>query len=1631
MAEIDPRIRQFEEEAAKTLAAMKRSAKRAEAFEKDVERGRDSRRKLDQRVRQEVAKDRIKGETLGESSRSTRKSSQALQEQSRATRNAATEQQKLTRLNKQAEASEQRLTRQRRASTRAILTQEQAIKRYGQFAGQRYIQQQGPGASVLTRDEARALAVQRQGEFAGGGGFDRRYPPPPPPPPPTGGGGRGGGFGEGPKRFNAELAKERQNLKALEGQLAKDARAHQRLIQVQAGGSNVLRRNGALTTEFIQAAARGEVTIRELGYQTASTIGKFGGWITAGAALYTALGAVQKMGAGALSAYSGVNQLQRVINNVDASSARKEFSELADYFQLPYEDVTAGVYEVGKVFHDQNAALEASKALLYSVKVGELDVATAGRYLISITNAYNLSQSDLNNTFDKFNQLQNNFGVAIAGTEAATARAAGSYANAGGELDYLISLIGTASRVTGAAPERVGTALQRAPSFIHKPGNEQTLKALGINPNQDIDNIFEEAFKVAESSSGKRRRQLAAALFGPQYGAGVGTPLLRQYDLFQKIQKSVARSKGSGARELATLKGSPEEQLKNIGVQLERLGTGLAESGLVSVIAGVALGLDDVLRVTNSLLTAFNGLPDGLKTSLGLMIQLGLAARLLGRLNVGDSLSPQGKQVGSLRTFGAAALGGGDRRDARLIRKGLYGEKTALEEQKGSFDTEAREQASRAELAQKRAADESKRRITLSNQGALNEAKIAESKAVEAQYIQEANVSREASIRAGLDAEQKAARLNQVEKQITAGRGRFGGLNVARTLSAADVRGGYAPSSFDVPTTAAPSRYGRQPISAGGPGYGAVIPHGGIPATPIDLAQLGKQEKEVSKATQVARRTASRLRGTRVGAARLGNAFNSVIGNMGNLIFAAFTIGTIGQLLSEQVSNFNEELENANRPTDSAKTEAQRLREIVKGPGHGTTTADRGNDLLAGAGALYGLSPLGAAQSLITGHGFDPKGNIDALFGGGPSSSDLVKQEEQVQRWQIEARRQQQQKARRQGRPIPQRYVKDITEDIENLQTQNVPTKQARKLIAKYREELAISMEATGQAAGTGKEHRKRLQQARTKLEEARFAAGGPGTLRESLEGLEPKEIQEQLASEVTQAGQYGGLTKDRIRRARTAYQVLQGQLGASTAKEDVAQLAEARDQFFDGLQGAIQAELDHNLALAKTPGARNAAYTSAFSQLRQAYTGGNREAIAQSQQRVRNLQRQLRDAPTELLRDQDSLLGKGVDFLGLNWKAKGPEAISGLKRQLGAEKEGLKELREDRRQKREFFRQVRDELRQQQYEENAALREAQTQLKVSRTADPLAQAKIKLAAINTEIGKAIEVFGRSSKEVLELLGQRQEILAQQAQDQVNLIEAQGALKSASLSGEGNETAKARSELQTLQTKLGYEQSHANRFDPAEILQLQAEVREAQIALQEQIEQEAEELFGAALDVRIARAEAGGNDVRAARLNVAKARYEFRHADTKLEKRQSRADLIGKRASLRDATNSREIEDIEFQADIGKLTIDQQIAAYQRLLNTQKLTRDARRDLRRKIYALRHETEDEGTFELNVGSIKLPTVYEIRRAVKGGVNGGGVQVTQSNQYHINGAGDPRAVALEINRLNGGANKAALRSAGIR
>ncbi len=272
---------------------------------------------------------------------------------------------------------------------------------------------------------------------------------------------------------------------------------------------------------------------------------------------------------------------------------------------------------MGKIFHDQNDALEASKAVLYSVKVGELDAATASRYLIAIINGFHLPASQMVTVFDQLNGAQNKFGITISDVEAGLAKASGSFNAAttkGSPLDKyheLLALITTAQKATGQTGQVVGTAIQRAPNFLNQAKNQNTLKKFGIDAGGDLNQVIEEAFKTAQGLSGHKIGELASAIFGPQYGARIGTPLLQQYDLYKKVFEGTSRdkTKNSGQRELNTLLHSFNEELLKVLTNLESIGSGLGEAGFLDLFGVSLKTLNLLLGGVGDLLDLFNSLP--------------------------------------------------------------------------------------------------------------------------------------------------------------------------------------------------------------------------------------------------------------------------------------------------------------------------------------------------------------------------------------------------------------------------------------------------------------------------------------------------------------------------------------------------------------------------------------------------------------------------------------------------------------------------------------------------------------------------------------------------------------------------------------------------------------------------------------------------------------------------------------------------------------------------------------------------------------------------------------------------------------------------------------------------------------
>jgi hypothetical protein len=181
-------------------------------------------------------------------------------------------------------------------------------------------------------------------------------------------------------------------------------------------------------------------------------------------------------------------------------------------------------------------------------------------------------------------------------------------------------------------------------------------------------------------------------------------------------------------------------------------------------------------------------------------------------------------------------------------------------------------------------------------------------------------------------------------------------------------------------------------------------------------------------------------------------------------------------------------------------------------------------------------------------------------------------------------------------------------------------------------------------------------------------------------------------------------------------------------------------------------------------------------------------------------------------------------------------------------------------------------------------------------------------------------------KQLAEARGKLLDLIQQQAQQELSNIQARGAVAASRISGTTNPVQRQQAELATLRKQLAFEQSNRKAFKLSDILGLQAQINDAETQLADTIRQQAEDIAHAQFDV--ARAQAGNNDVKTARIDIQQAQYDAAHAQTTSERLQARADLINARRQLQENIANREIEDIQFQADIGKLTLSQQIEAY-------------------------------------------------------------------------------------------------------
>ena len=1527
--------------------------------------------------------------------------------------------------------------------------------------------------------------------YAGFGGG-----PPPPPPRPPGIPTQGSFDDDDSARKAQRLAAEQErllqgSLSAARGQGAL-AGSLERSALALGQSDNAYRRHGALTTEFINAAARGQTTFRELGYQVGTTIGKFAGWTAAAASVYGVLGAVQALGRGALDSASGVGLLDRVVTKDLAGkriepgqpsspegqgALQRRFRDLSDKFNLPLADVTQAAYGSAKAFSgDLPQALQATEQALFAVKVGELSTSEATLALNAIVKGFGLTAEELPIIFDTINQAQNRFGGNVGNLVKGVAKAGGAFKNAGGTYRELVAILAQGSRLTGAPETEVATAIQRASSTTQTPQGRKRLEAVGIDAgDKTFPELLAEASRKAQGGTPQEVNQIARALIpaGGQF-ARIFVPLLQNRKLYNQIFRELSQDKaqGSAGRELAAALRQPNEQIKQLGTNLEQLGSALAQAGALNLFVGLVKGLNAGLDVATALLDVINQVGDEIRgiplvgeAFHGLAVplaQLGLIVRLLRRFDAGASL-PAGRLADSLRRPEGAAFG------ARL-GQGINDQRTFLEEER----RKAAQGAARATFLAERTRQESAAagaRVTAPLGTVERDAQEEDARQAQKRHERASATA----VRLERDQVYAAEQINDLSRrELEYKRLRRQGLSHRVAAERAGFE--YVNASLDRPYPGQPTRIGpavvpritppetlndearvaaiaqrdreqaearrrtpRYESPAQPPPPSTTRYYGRTPGTniPVFGAQSAAQaEARARTAAQFAQREAQRLgrlapqtgrtmaaltnatgllgvagRGVGVGARGAQGAFRAAASGLraaaSGLSTVARSLGPldvaiIGALVGYQV------YQSGQRSERSARAALARIRQGGQTPGALRAQAEaakREREKLEDSGSP--LNPLSAFHNLGPRLHDVPH---DLTFGLiGSSSKELQRQAEDEARQRARTL----ERAQARGSQLPLGRVRS------NFQRRIAAADNDREIEAalnRGRRELAHSYAQTKGGPDAKAGAKRVLQYFQAQIAALKVAQNDLAAAGRAIKDVPTLEaFGERQTLELAQKGP----TRPYFRAAGVSVAT-----GRSLARKDPSQAQAALDaarKAQDDAAQAAEAELQRSLAVARSPRQTRVARTTYGRNLKTIFTGEIRRRLRAVNANIRVTEAQIDAAEAAL----EAAKAAGGDFAPGRAIAKRQADLKKLRAKI-AELRGRKgALAADLRLQEAQLSALEAANEQAKNDDANALFDARTQATASGIRDPGKRAAYEAGRAQKNLGRIAKQEGKNSVAYLNAVAEANNA-GQQAQEAVvdNFAAQLEANRSAANIG-ATEDAKLQGAVSDAQALLGHLQ--AKGADKGEILSAQAALNNARGALVDYMRQQAEDMAAARTEYQLSLTE---DPIKKARIEYRGAQDQVKFARTPADRLRAEANVNNKRRDLQSTVYGERVADIDLDLDLEKIDASTAIQRYEQLLKTIKGNKQLKNDLRRKIHQLKKDLE--GDFgDLNLDNIRLPTTYEIRRAVSGGQQG--ISVTNQYRTEIN-AYDTQAalkVGEQMERYHEGAGRATARAVGQR
>lgn len=1627
-------------------------------------------------------------------------------------------------------------------------------------------------------------------------------------------------------------------------------------------------KHGALTTEFIQAAYRGEVTMRDLGNQVALTVGKFAGWTVAASAVYGVVRAISTLGNGALASNSAVAELQRYIGGLDTDRAREQLRGLSEDLNVDMDTAAkqfaAAARLTGRIQDPreaQDAAASIAHTTLLLSRVGDIEPDDAMKFTQALQVGFRLSADELKLLVDQMNELQNKMNIPLDVSSGALSRAAGTWRAAGGSAENLLALTAAGRRGTGFSGEILGTTFSRAATLIGRPSNRAQLQGFGIDPDQTIDQIMEQAMRLVETRqvSGRDVIRLGTALSSPQLaGRGVVAALQNtaEYRRAQKLEDP-GTAAGSAEKELNQMLKSWREQIVQVANGLRQLGGALEQSGLLAPLAIMLKTLNGIADVVQFLIGGFNDiLPPGLRQGVALLLEAAAAMavlRRLGAFRAEGALARNFPQLASLekpenQVKGLAVRGARDQVEAAEAAR--EGATRRYRDSRVDYEVRTRDLGQMQQELRDRERGTDPRWVRGGElHGGLSQKILTSEKELEALEGERAAALRQTLLHQDVVKRAKTE-LRDMER-----------MSPAEAAFYARATGTPLPASLRIP-----EERGAKAATDRLKSHLENVPLTGRPSDV--LKHIDDVERMLDETVTTRPSATRRLRDSAFGqrASKVAQAMRDEIAAMHENLrpkayvydpqgASAWNVGpqpdgryfnsdTSARTMRDRVRRLDRtgpgRLDNI---MDSASRGAYNLGGRVTGLASSAGEFARNSRLLSGASTLAGRTlnaGVTAVEAAIGGMRrgaggmramWASMGALDKVFLGlmawqvaesltQPAGDEIRRQDQEQRKRGIQARNQKdreqlarrgqrgvtggdvfdvaiggvgqilnptqwddivggrdvgtirrhaiemenarsqtaavalqaQARARRRGQPLPYRFSGDIARDARRLMAEQ----SSFTVSGDYEERMRKLQEEAESATMEGRNAKER-ERSRQRLAQVMADLGSSAddrlAVRRQFGTLDEPALQKAAGfalTEVSAYGLHGTRSRQYVMQAQEAYLAAVNKMGRGTP-EQLGQLAQVREQYFQGIASAAQADLAIALdAAGADPSKRAAAFGQSREDVSRNTVGVARRSLADARRRQGTLREQVSGATAAQIAFSstgDTGMVRHMQARLLSLQSR----LEGVNVEVG-KKEDEVELTE------RLFKAFDIDERHRASQDREAGRQRRADLRASRTDDPLVQAREQTRRAQQNLRDRRDTFGADSPEAQEAETALNQARNTQFQAHLQDIQSRGRLDVAQ--GTRDTIGRARNQVTAARRALAYARQHRARhpvayrealiaLDQAEetlddatqsraesitdlegrlavsrahgdpLVAAQQALRAAgrlrrrpnesgrefglrqAVARQDAINQgqDAErdlhaaigewrssvsgdprdqaqaELENAQSELRDAsrgtaawwRARAKINQARRqvqkADADMASARLELRRAGTDDPVAQARideqiarqgisgttgAERIRARARLREAHRNTlqtsvtaRTDTVDFNLAMEKITADQAASQLESLARSHGIGKAMRRDLLRRAHDLRKQSEQEASgFALDVGTIKLPTIYDVRRAMaplrQGADLGASARMNAVTNMNLtinagDGPGAEERVYAGVDRAMGTALRATMRSVQMR